>query len=134
MGGAKAIPTTVIRGFSELVHLPWLGIVLGVGLGSMGLFAPGAALGFVGLKEGSPEARGEVRATYGGFFLALEIAAAVFWSQSEPAGVVVAGVAWLGAAAGRLVSLAVDGGRTGKNLAAVAFEGIIGVLHLPFGA
>jgi hypothetical protein len=42
----------------------------------------------------------------------------------------VVGLAWLGAALGRVVSLLVDGHRTRKNLAGVAFEAVVGLLHL----
>jgi hypothetical protein len=111
--------------------LPWLGVVIGTGLGLLGLIAPRRALAFVGLQVGSPEGRAEVRATYGGLFIGLEVGAAVLWQtagRTEPLGVI--GIAWLGAAMGRVVSLAVDGRRTAKNVAGIGFEAVLGLVHL----
>ncbi len=111
--------------------LPWLGLVIGAGLGLGALAAPERMLSFVGLAAAAPEGIAEARATYGGLFLALEVGAAALWvSQNSTDGLVVAGLAWIGAAAGRVVSLAVDGRRTARNGQAVAFELFIGLAHV----
>lgn len=118
-------------GFSLGSGLALLGVLTGLGLGLMGLLTPHRALRFVGLKAAAEEGLGEVRATYGGMFIALElVAAALLLGRDDSAGMVVAGAAWLGAALGRVVSLVVDGRRTPKNAAAVLFEAGIGLLHL----
>lgn len=111
--------------------VPWLGLAIGAGLGVVALAAPERILSFVGLAAASPEGLAEARATYGGFFLALEVGAASLWlARSSSDGLLVAGIAWTGAAAGRLLSLCVDGHRTGRNGRAVAFELLIGLAHL----
>lgn len=115
----------------------WLGLLTGAALGLAGLVAPRGILSFVGLAEAAPEGLAEVRATYGGLFLALEIGAAALWqAEGSTDGCLVAGLAWSGAAAGRLVSLAVDGRRTARNGQAVAFELAIGLAHFaaPFAS
>ena len=111
--------------------LPWLGLLIGGGLGLAALAAPERMLSFVGLAAAAPEGLAEARATYGGLFLALELGAAVLWlARSSTDGLLVAGIAWTGAAAGRLLSLAVDGRRTPRNGQAVAFELFLGLAHL----
>lgn len=109
----------------------WLGLLIGAGLGLCALVAPRRMLAFVGLAEAAPEGLAEARATYGGLFLALELGAAALWhAEGSTDGCLVAGLAWTGAAAGRLVSLAIDGRRTARNGQAVAFELSIGLAHL----
>jgi uncharacterized protein YfiM (DUF2279 family) len=111
--------------------LPWLGLLIGAGLGLAALAAPERMLSFVGLAAAAPEGLAEARATYGGLFLALELGAAVLWlARSSTDGLAVAGIAWTGAAAGRVFSLAVDGRRTARNGQAVAFELFIGLAHI----
>jgi hypothetical protein len=111
--------------------LCWLGLLVGMTLGLLGLVTPERALRFVGLRVGAPEGQAEVRATYGGFFLSLEVGAAVLWQVAgTPQAVLVVGLAWLGAALGRVASLVVDGKRTPKNIGGVVFEAGLGLLHL----
>lgn len=111
--------------------LPWLGLLIGAGLGLAALSAPERMLSFVGLAAASPEGVAEARATYGGLFLALEVGAAALWlARHSTDGLAVAGIAWIGAAAGRVLSLAVDGRRTARNGQAVAFELFIGLAHV----
>lgn len=111
--------------------LPWLGLLIGAGLGLAALAAPNRMLAFVGLAAAAPEGLAEARATYGGLFLGLEVSAAALWlARSSTDGLVVAGIAWIGAAAGRVLSLAVDGRPTARNGQAVAFELFIGLAHV----
>lgn len=97
------------------------------GLGVMGLVRPSAAAAFTSLAPVGKLGVSEIRATYGGFFLAL--GAYALWSQS-PAAFAAAGTAWIGAAAGRLASVILDNSREGKNFGGVAFEAVIGALCL----
>jgi uncharacterized protein YfiM (DUF2279 family) len=118
-------------GFVVGTLVPWLGLLIGAGLGLAALAAPERMLSFVGLAVVAPEGLAEARATYGGLFFALELGAAALWlARSSTDGLLVAGLAWTGAAAGRLLSLAVDGRRTARNGQAVAFELLIGLAHL----
>lgn len=108
-----------------------LGVLIGAVLGGLGLFAPRRALAFVGLTTASSEGLGEVRATYGGLFLVLELSAGYVWlGRHDTAAMLAVGLAWVGAAIGRSLSVVVDGGRTPKNIAGVAFEAVTGALHL----
>ncbi len=97
------------------------------GLGIMGLVWPHAAARFTNLEPQGRIGVSEIRATYGGLFLAL--GAWALWAQ-QPAAFTVAGVAWLGAAAGRLLSVAVDRSTEPKNLGGIVFEAAIGALLL----
>lgn len=103
------------------------GAAITAGLGLMGLVRPSAAAAFTHLKPQGRIGVSEVRATYGGFFLAL--GAWALWTQL-PAAFTVAGVAWLGAAAGRAISVVVDRSTEPKNLGGIVFEAAIGALLL----
>ena len=104
------------------------GALAGLGLGIMGLVRPLAALRLVGLTldPRRPEGISEVRATYGGLFIGLE-AAALF--SGEPLAYLVGAAAWGGAAAGRLISMAVDRTALRQNLGGTLVELVIGGLH-----
>jgi len=103
------------------------GALVTMGLGLLGLVAPARASAFTSLAPVGLVGRSEIRATYGGFFLGL---GAVCLATRAPEAFLAAGVAWLGAAAGRLVSVAVDASRSPKNLGGVAFEAAIGLALL----
>lgn len=108
------------------LHLLWMaGAGITVLLGLMGLISPAAAARFTGLGLPDALARSEVRATYGGFFLALGVVAL---ASDERWVYLTLGLGWTGAAIGRLVSVIADNSRSPKNLAAVAFEAAIGAL------
>ena len=104
-----------------------LGAGITLGLGLMGLLAPDRAARFTSMQPVGLVGRSEIRATYGGFFAALGLAC--LWSQA-PEAFFAAGVAWVGAAAGRAFSVAIDASRSPKNLGGIAFELVIGVLLL----
>jgi hypothetical protein len=108
------------------LHVLWMtGAAITVLLGLMGLISPTAVARLTGLGLPDALARSEVRATHGGFFLALGVIALA----SEERWVYLAlGLAWVGAAIGRLVSVIADNSRSPKNLAGVAFEAAIGAL------
>jgi len=111
---------------SSLV-LNLLGAAITAGLGVMGLVRPAAAAAFTSLQPRGLLGVSEIRATYGGFFLAL--GAFALYSQATIAFGVL-GAAWIGAAVGRLVSVAVDRSYAPKNLGGVVFEAGIGFLLL----
>jgi hypothetical protein len=97
-----------------------------VAMGLLGLLAPGRCARFVGLSARDRTGFGEFRATYGGLFIALGVLP--LWS-GEALAFLAAALAWAGAAAGRLVSIALDRGwREPRNFAAVGFESLFAAL------
>lgn len=96
-------------------------------LGLMGLVRPSAAAAFTSLEPKGRIGISEIRATYGGFFLALGLCA--LWLQ-EPLAFQIVGLAWIGAAGGRLLSVIVDASRERKNLGGIVFEAGMGALLL----
>ncbi len=110
---------------AEIAHLA--GALVTAGLGGMGLVSPSTAAAFTSLSPVGKLGVSEVRATYGGFFLAL--GATALWTQAAGAFTVL-GIAWAGAALGRLASVVVDRSTEPKNLGGIAFEGLIATLLL----
>lgn len=104
-----------------------VGALVTAGLGLMALVRPSAAASFTSIQPQGLLGVSEIRATYGGFFLAL--GGYGLWTQIPPA-FTVAGIAWLGAALGRTVSVVVDRSTSAKNLGGVVFEAAIGGLLL----
>ncbi len=107
--------------------LPILGSVLTLGLGLLGLLRPDQAAAFTSMAPVGLVGRSEIRATYGGFFVAL---GACGLAMNQPAVWTVLGLAWLGAAAGRAFSAVVDASREAKNFGGIAFEAAIGLTLL----
>jgi hypothetical protein len=104
-----------------------LGAAITLALGVMALLKPDWAASFVNLRPAGLIGTSELRATYGGFFAALGGTALWLGSGAVYAAL---GWAWAGAAAGRLLSAAIDGSRSGKNLGGIAFEAAIAALLL----
>ena len=105
--------------------LATIGAVITLGLGIMGLTRPAAAAAFTGIAPQGVLGVSEIRATYGGLFAAMGAAALLAPSS---AAFTVRACAWAGAAAGRVVSVVVDGSRSPRNLGAVVFEAAIAAL------
>jgi len=110
-----------------MMLLPSCGAVVTVILGCLGLLFPKAVGRVLGIETHKPLGISEFRATYGGFFLCLGIGCLV--AQSAHVFTVV-GAAWCAAAFARVVSYAVDGSRTGHNLAGAGVEAGIGLAML----
>lgn len=104
-----------------------LGAVLTVLLGLLGAIVPNRAANLVGIEPLGGFGVSEVRATYGGLFLAM--GGCCLYLQS-PIAFLVVGSAWIGAAIVRLLSLLIDKGSFPKLLAGVFVELGIGVLLL----
>jgi len=102
-----------------------IGSVATTVLGLLGLFLPYKAAAFVSISPVGLNGRSEIRATYGGLFLALGVACIV--AQAEMV-FMVAGVAWLGAAVGRVYSALVDRNGDIKNIGGIALEAGLGTL------
>jgi hypothetical protein len=109
------------------VALHNLGALATLALGGLGLLRPTAAARFTGLEAATQEGRSEFRATYGGLFAALGAFALLAQDQVVFTGL---GAAWVGAGLGRALSIWADRARTPRNYAAVAFEGVLGLLLL----
>jgi hypothetical protein len=106
------------------LHLLGAGITLA--LGALGAFAPDAAARLTSIAPVGLPGRSELRATYGGFFLAL--GAFALFTRDEVAFDML-GAAWFGAAALRLAATAADG-PSAKAFAAAVFEAGIAILLL----
>jgi hypothetical protein len=104
-----------------------LGALITLALGVMGLISPASAAAFTSMEPRGAMGISEIRATYGGLFIGL---GAIALLQQSPLVFTAVGVAWVGAALGRLVSVLVDRNWTAKNFGGVAFEGVIGALLL----
>jgi hypothetical protein len=102
-----------------------LGALACLGLGVMGLLAPMQAARLVGLAAVGRLGVSELRATYGGLFIGMGLACLVL---DSPPAYAVAAAAWLGAAAGRGVSIAIDRNLSRMNIGGVLLEASIGVL------
>jgi len=112
---------------SILAVLSSAGALATTALGLMGLVRPMAAAAFTSMQPVGVMGISEIRATYGGLFAAL--GAWALWTQ-DPAVFTTAGVAWLGAAAGRASSLVVDRNRSRQNVGGIVFEAVIGLALL----
>jgi hypothetical protein len=101
-------------------------------LGICGLVYPERVLGLLGLAYANPShmaaALGEIRATYGGIFVVMGISTLL--TATEPAAnsgrLLFVGLLWLGACAGRLFGVYVDGNPGLPGWGAVIFELVIG--------
>jgi hypothetical protein len=110
---------------SDLANIA--GALITAALGLMGLVRPAAAATFTSMSPVGKLGVSEIRATYGGLFLFMGVFALIV---HEPLAYQVLGWAWVGAAAGRAVSVVVDASRESKNFGGIAFEGVIGALLL----
>jgi hypothetical protein len=108
-----------------MIWLNQTGAFITILLGLLGLFFPAKAAGFVSLSPDGPVGRSELRATYGGFFLLLGLGC--LFLHTPPVFLLV-GLAWIGAAFGRLFSILVDRAASAKNFGGVVFEAGIGLL------
>jgi len=101
-------------------------------LGVAGLVYPERVLGLLGFAVQNPAhaaaAMGEVRATYGGLFLVMGLAALVgaLDPMAYRGALRLIGLLWLGACAGRLLGVYLDGNPGLAGWGAVAFELLLG--------
>lgn len=110
-----------------LDYLPFIASAITLGLGFAALCFPGLIAEKVGIGAPDGFGRSEVRATHGGLFVGL--GAACIWLQSHEA-FLVAGIAWLAAAAGRILSMLIERDYWGKSWLGILVEGGVGGLFL----
>jgi hypothetical protein len=110
----------------ELLQI--LKVIAAVGTIATGLYsllAPLAVRGFTGLEPRGGRGITEIRAVLGGFFIALGIAPLVL---NAPATYVMLGIAYLGVAAVRAVSMFVDKSVMKSNIISLVTEVVLGVI------
>lgn len=110
--------------------LPNTGALITLALGLLGMVTPSVAAKLVSIEPIGLTGISEVRATYGGLFVGL--GGVCLYSQSSTVFFAV-GVAVLGAAVGRGVSVLVDHSYAPKNLGGMIFEASMGALLLAGG-
>jgi len=101
------------------------GAVVTTILGILGFIIPDRMAAFVSIAPIGLNGRSEVRATYGGFFAALGSTCILLQSDVV---FMVAGVAWLGAAVGRIFSAVFDRNADMKNIGGIVLEAGMGSL------
>ena len=109
----------------EVAWLAPVGALACLALGLLGLLAPMQAARLVGLTPVGPLGVSELRATYGGLFIGMGLACLAL---DSPLAYGTAGAAWLGAAVGRGVSMAIDRNPSRANAGGVLLEAVIGSL------
>jgi Domain of unknown function (DUF4345) len=96
-------------------------------LGILGCVSPRRVENLVKIQAVGKAGVGEIRATYGGIFLAFGIGLFYF---NDPKVYTVAALTWFGAAALRTVSVLIDRNREKDTVIAIAFETVMGILFL----
>jgi len=110
-----------------MTWMPVAGAVITFGLGMLGLLNPLAAARFTSLEPKGKVGLSEIRATYGGLFAALGLAALLMPGSASHQ---VVGFAWAGAAIGRSGSVIVDRSLSPKNFGGILMEAGIAALFL----
>jgi hypothetical protein len=104
-----------------------IGAIITMLMGCLGLFFPKKASALTGLSPVTPAGRAEFRGTLGVTFVFLGLVPLV--TQNDIT-FLTAGLCWLGAAIGRVISIFLDHGNQAKNWIAVGFECAIAALLL----
>ena len=110
-------------------QLAYLAAGITLVLGLLSLLNPLLAVRLLGLEVLEPRGLSEIRATYGALFTVM--AGVMFWAvPTRPRNSTwlrFAGILWLGAAAGRILSIVIDGVLTPFNLLSLALELVVGI-------
>lgn len=94
------------------------------GTGVLALVRPTAVYGFTGLVADGPRGISEIRAIFGGLFIALGIAPFIFGQTAYR----VLGFGYLAIALVRLVSILIDKSTASSNWISLAIEIVFGIL------
>lgn len=103
----------------------YLGASISVVAGVLGLLFPARVSRVVGVELPGRLGMSEFRATYGGLFIGAGVAVLALGSREAA---LVLGLAWLGAFAARLLSVALDRSTSRENMAGLAIEAAVGAL------
>jgi len=106
-----------------------LKIIAAVGTAATGVLAlvkPTAVYGFTGLLADGPRGISEIRAIFGGLFIALGVAPFIFGETAYQ----VLGLGYLVIAAVRLVSIFLDHSKASSNWISLGIEIVFGVILL----
>lgn len=98
--------------------------VLTAATGLLALVKPTAVYGFTGLTAGGARGISEIRAIFGGLFIALGIAPFFFGGTAY----MVLGVAYLAIAVTRAASIFIDRSKDSSNLISLAIEIVCGLI------
>jgi len=104
-----------------------IGSTIMILLGLISLFKPVRMGNILGLEIKNQLGVSEIRATYGGFFIALGIMCFIFNLTNI---FIVVGVSWTGAFIVRFISAILDKGFSYKNIIGMGIEFTMGVLFL----
>jgi len=96
-------------------------------LGILGCLSPRRVEKLVKIQAVGKVGLGEIRATYGGIFLAFGIGLFYF---DDPKVYTIGAMTWFGAAALRILSVAVDENREKDTVVAIVFETVMGTLFM----
>lgn len=101
---------------------------LSIAFGAIGFLAPGYAMSALKLvnADGARDGMSEIRAASGGAFITLALAGLAF-GAAQPWVWVMVGVHYLGAAAGRLLSIFLDGSGSAKMISFFGVEAAFGL-------
>ena len=107
-----------------LLILKIVAAVATIGTGALALVKPTAIYGFTGLKAEGARGISEIRAIFGGLFIALGIAPFIFGA----AGYWVLGLGYLVIAVTRLLSIIIDRSTDKSNLISLGIEIVLGII------
>jgi hypothetical protein len=107
-----------------LLILKIVAAVLTAATGLLALAKPTAVFSFTGLTAAGTRGVSEIRAIFGGLFLALGVAPFLFGAAAY----LVLGIGYLGIAAARLASIFFDRSSDSSNLISLAIEVVCGVV------
>lgn len=98
--------------------------------GLLGLFKPTSIYQFTGLVAQGARGISEIRAIFGGLFIALGVAPFIFGLSGEKAqtAFLVLGIGYLGIALTRIISIVIDKSTASSNWISLAIEVVFGVL------
>jgi hypothetical protein len=107
-----------------LTILKIIAAIATVGTGLLALLKPTAVYGFTGLTAAGARGISEIRAIFGGLFIALGIAPFIFGETAY----LVLGLGYLVIATARLLSILVDQSRESSNLISLGIEIVLGII------
>jgi hypothetical protein len=109
---------------SFIAILKIIAAIATVATGAFALVKPAAIHGFTGLKAEGARGISEIRAIFGGLFIALGIAPFIFGEVAY----LVLGLGYLAIAAARLISIFFDRSKDSSNLISLGIEIVLGVI------